>query len=294
MADANTSLPVRTQTNGDVVAQIVDGTITTQKLAVDATGRVTTKMNDGNGNAVTSQVSGAQRALDVGIDVAGVQIDPRSIRALTSTDVVTVQQGTSPWISKDQADGPVVPGAAASFSILSGVIAALTSPTATAGQQLALQADLSGNLKVNLQTPIPAGANLIGATNLFLGGSTVSGTNPVPVSISTSTPGLAVQNYNTAVALAAAASTTFTYTVAVAHTFNLQRIFASASGKIKVVVQTNAATIFAGFNSTANPNVDITVTASPLIAAAGTVNVIITNLDLVSQDVYATIEGNQN
>ena len=46
-------------------------------------------LNDGSGNPVTSQVNGTQRALDVGIDVAGVQIDPRSIRALTSSDIVT-------------------------------------------------------------------------------------------------------------------------------------------------------------------------------------------------------------
>ena len=36
-------------------------------------------LNDGNGNIITSQANGAQRALDVGIDVAGVQIDPRSV-----------------------------------------------------------------------------------------------------------------------------------------------------------------------------------------------------------------------
>lgn len=52
------------------------------------------KLQDGNGNIVTSQANGAQRALDVGINVAGVQIDPRSIRALTSGgDSVTAAQG---------------------------------------------------------------------------------------------------------------------------------------------------------------------------------------------------------
>lgn len=40
MADFNSSLPVRTQTNGDVVIQIVDGTTITQKAAVDASGAV--------------------------------------------------------------------------------------------------------------------------------------------------------------------------------------------------------------------------------------------------------------
>lgn len=47
------------------------------------------KIQDGAGNALTSQVNGAQRALDIGIDVAGVQIDPRQVRVLTSTDVVS-------------------------------------------------------------------------------------------------------------------------------------------------------------------------------------------------------------
>lgn len=46
---------------------------------------------DGAGNSLTSQVNGTQRALDVGIDVAGVQVDPRQIRALTNTDVVKAQ-----------------------------------------------------------------------------------------------------------------------------------------------------------------------------------------------------------
>src|ERR1700678_3733043 len=95
MSDFNSSLPVRTQNNGDVVVNISDGTIESQKLAVDASGKISDKLNDGAGNAITSQVNGAQRALDVGIDVAGVQIDPREIRTLTSTDIVTADQGTA-------------------------------------------------------------------------------------------------------------------------------------------------------------------------------------------------------
>jgi len=70
---------------------------------------------DGSGNYITSQVSGAQRALDVGIDVAGVQVDPRtrtwnlssgadsiaSVQSGTWTvqqgGTWTVQQGSPPW-----------------------------------------------------------------------------------------------------------------------------------------------------------------------------------------------------
>ena len=52
-------------------------------------------LHDGSANPITSQVNGSQRALDVGINVAGVQVDPRAIRALTSSDVVSaVQSGT--------------------------------------------------------------------------------------------------------------------------------------------------------------------------------------------------------
>jgi hypothetical protein len=90
---------------------VVSGTVTanigtTNGLALDSS--LTTidndikasqprKLQDGSGNNITSQVSGSQRALDVGINVAGVQVDPRAIRALTSSDVVTANQGGAPW-----------------------------------------------------------------------------------------------------------------------------------------------------------------------------------------------------
>ena len=52
------------------------------------------RLQDGAGNNVTSQANGGQRALDVGINIGGVQVDPRSIRALTSGgDSVTAVQG---------------------------------------------------------------------------------------------------------------------------------------------------------------------------------------------------------
>lgn len=250
MADFNSSLPIRTQSNGDVVVEIADGTIPSQKLAVDASGRITTLMDDGSGNAITSQANGIQRALDVGIDVAGVQVDPRQIRALTSADVITANQGAAnavPWNQNIAQIAGAVPSATN----------ALPSQIATAG-------------------------------------AFVSSSNPLPVSIASASPGVAIQDYHTSVALAATASVTFTYTVVAAHTFSLERVFASASGKIKVAVTNGATTIFTAFNSTANPNVDITVVSPPTIAAAGTVTVTITNDDLQSFDVYATIEGNQN
>lgn len=349
MSDSPSSLPIKTLSNGDVVAKIADGTVSSQLLAIDSSGRVTSKLNDGAGNSVTSQVSGAQRALDVGIDVAGVQIDPRSIRALTSVDVVTanqgtaaaitgawpvkgtdgtnsqaylatgeakvsvtqalpagannigsVNQGTSPWITKDQSDGSVTPGTAGSFSMLGGLVGASSSPTLTAGQQVALQGDLSGNLKVVVNQPLPTGTNVIGAVNLDLAGSPVSATNPVPVVFSAGISGTVVNNYNSATALAAGASSNHTYTITTGKSFQGKKIHASSIGAIKIDVQTSPdgtafTTIFTAFNSTATPNIDIDMDEILFLQASGTgaaIRVVRTNTEvLTAENCYSTISG---
>lgn len=112
------------------------------------------KAQDGAGNALTSQVNGSQRAIDVGVDVAGVQVDPRAIRPLVNTDVVKAQVQdnagsgiTSTAVSGKQrldvtlasagADGAAAP----SHSNLSGGVD-------PAGNQQAFAVDTSGNLDV--------------------------------------------------------------------------------------------------------------------------------------------------
>lgn len=138
MADFNSSLPIRTENNGDVAAKIVDGTVTSQAMSVDASGRIVVKLDDGSGNLITSQANGSQRALDVGINVAGVQIDPRSIRALTSSDVVTAAQGAPNTTANSW---PV--------KITDGTnVISLTA---------------AGEVKVSITQPLPTGANVIGA-----------------------------------------------------------------------------------------------------------------------------------
>ena len=272
----------------------------------------------------------------------------------SNQSAIPVTQSTSPWITSDLADGSVAAGAAGTKSMLGGLVFNTAAPSLTNSQQVALQGDAAGNLKVNLQTALPAGANTIGIVNqgtpntvgnawpievtngtstafvtpastaalatnpalvvalspnspvpagtnaigsvlanIQVASAPVSVTNPVPVTITSGSAGTPIQQYLTSVALAAGASVTLTYTVPATHSFSLERIWASASGKIKVVGQNGVTNIFAGFNSTANPNVDFTVTAPPTIAAAGTVNVIITNEDKAAFDVYATVEGNQ-
>lgn len=365
MSDINSGLPVRTQLPGqvaydDVIVKIGDGTTPSQLLGVDSAGLIGSKLYDGAGSAITSQVNGAQQALDVGINVAGVQIDPRQIRALTAADIVTVQQGTSPWVTS-------VNNLPATVDTNYGVVGASTIRTASqignatgaadfafgaAGAQTLRVAALIGNatgsadfnygtvgaqtIRVGAQLGNAAGpitynfgavdaqtirvASQIGnaagaadfnngatgaqtlrvAANLAVAGADVSATNPVPVYISADNVGTEINAYNTASAIAAGATSNHDYTVTALKTFFLRQIEATASGraKIEVQVETGVATgtfttRFVQFNSTSETNMSIHL-ESPIIVAAGVrVRVIRTNRDLLPQDLYSTISGQE-
>jgi hypothetical protein len=277
MSDFNSSLPVRTETAGDVIVKVGDGSTPSQQLSIDSSGKVIAKLNDGTGGVlesstsapagterglivrnipsgtqavsgtvaatqsgtwdvrlqdgagtdVTSQVNGSQQALDVGINVAGVQVDPRAIRALTSSDVVS--------------------------------------------------------------------SNIRDAT-----GTAFSVSNPLPVTFSPDPGGTEVISYQTNSAIAAAASSNHEYTVTALKTLLLKQVEASASSKAKIEIQVETG-VGAGtyttkavlFNSTATPNMSI-VFESPISVAAGVkVRVIRTNKDNQAQDLYSTILGQE-
>ena len=301
MSDYNSSLPIRTEAPGDVQVKIVDATVTSQQLAIDSSGRVTTKINDGAGNSlasstttptgteqalivrnipsgtqpvsgtvaatqsgnwsvrlqdgagtlITSQASGTQRALDVGINVAGVQIDPRSIRALTSADVVSV-------------------------NLRDGTCNSITSSAAVATRPVdTILRDASGNV---------------------FG----SATFPLNVSFSSAPSGTAVDAYNTAAAIAAAATSIHSYTVTAGKTLILKQIEASASGKMKIEIQIETGvatgvytTVAVQFNATSAPNFSIHFEDPKQVAAGVRVQIIRTNRDNTAQDLYSTIMGQE-
>jgi hypothetical protein len=128
---------------------------------------------------------------------AAIATQPALVVALSPTTPLpagtnllgSVNQGTSPWITKDVADGSVSGGTAGTFSQLAGGVYNSAGVTLTNGQQASLQLDVNGYLEVDLKTPIPAGTNLIGAVNLDIGSAPVSNTNPVPVSVVSTTRG---------------------------------------------------------------------------------------------------------
>lgn len=138
------------------------------------------------------------------------------------------------------------------------------------------------------------------AANLAIAGADVSAANPIPVVISADNSGTEVNAYNTASAIAAGATSNHDYTVTALKTLLLTQIEAASSGraKIEVQVETGVAsgtfnTKFVQFNTAADPNMTIQL-KSPISVAAGVrVRIIRTNRDLLPQDLYSTICGQE-
>lgn len=328
MSDAKGGQPIRTQLPAqanydDVLMRVADGTDETKLAKVDANGSQQTTIADAAGAVVTSQVNGAQQALDVGIAVGGVQVDPRDVRPLTATDVVTSNQGAP---NTDANGWPVK----------------ITDGTNEVGVLI------TGEAKVAVTQPLPAGTNIIGevgvtnlpttvdtgfgavgastlrtaaevgnatgaadfnngatgaqtlrtAANLAIGGANVSPTNPVPVSFSAAPIGTSINDYKKAAALAANATDNHDYTITSGKTFQGKKIWASGSGLLKAEVQISPdgaafTTLWVGWNSVSNPNMTIDMDQMVFLESGvgSKIRVIITNEDKKPSDCYSTISG---
>lgn len=106
-----------------------------------------------------------------------------------------------------------------------------------------------------------------------------------------------VDDYNTTVAVATGATVNHDYTVTALKTLLMRQAWATASGRIKVELIIDPGgtplTKFVGFNSTANPNIEIPIYDLIEVAAGTVVRIAITNLDNRPQDVYSTLLGNE-
>lgn len=300
MADYNSSLPVRTENNGDVVNKLCDATITSQQLAISVTGAIT-DVSDGPVTpglvASKSGLIGGQYNIVLPIltnaQQSAVQVDSNG-RLLVSTTPVSTDDhnygtvGINTLRSASQIGNAT---GAADFNF--GIVGAQTLRVAAEPGNSTGIADFNAGA-TGAQTPRVV-ANIMSAS-----GTAFSNTNPLPVIFSTSPAGSEVNNYNTVAALASAGASNHDYTVTVATTFELSQIWATASGKLKIEVQieTGVATgifisRFVGFNSTATPNIDIDLTKFITVAAGVRVRIIRTNKDNQSQDVYSTISGSE-
>lgn len=255
MADQNTGLPIRTEADG-----------------VDE--RVHVKIVDGTSPSVNQTRVDSDNNLHVeihGNDPAGVDLVVRTseIGALTPDGVYDVDINTKPGNT--------------------GLIASsrVTTPDDTTQTERLTSVVDSGGKKRLLDVSIHDED-----------GEPFTASNPMPVALVTE--GTEVNNYLTSAAVAAAASVNHDYTVTALMSLKLSQIWAAASGKMKILVQveTGVATAvfvtrFAGFNSTANPNIEIPIGENITVAAGVRVRVVRTNLDNQAQDLYSTISGHE-
>jgi len=267
MSDYNSSLPVRTENAGDLQVKIVDSTVTSQQLKVEADGSI-------NVNSTVSATDLDIRDLAFAtdkVDVSGseVSLDSATLAALENITVSATDLDIRDLaFATDKVD---VSGSEVSLD--SATLAALENITVSA-TDLDIR-DLShsqDSVKVGDGTDFLA-VNSDGSINV----------------VSVLSPTTSVNDYNTVASVAAGASSTHTYTST--GDFYLAQVEASGSGKMKIEVKVNGVTKFVQFSSTSDTNMSISLTQPILATSAQTVTVIRTNRDNQSQDVYSTISG---
>ena len=289
MADYDSSLPVRTENDGDVVSKIADATIPSQQLAVNADGSVNITDNGGS------------------ITVDGVDLDIRDLDHVS--DSVSIGDGTE------------IAAVNASNELQVRDDDANTALSTIAGDTTSLDAKFVdgndiGDVTINNGAGVAAvniqdGGNSItvDATDLDIRDLSASQDNvaisdgtdtlavnadgSINVNVTSSAVGTEICDYQTSASVAKDSSVNHDYTVSGGVTFYGEEAFISGSGKLKVELLVDGATKFVGFNSTANPNVRIPLEKIVTAGAAEVVRLTITNRDNQPQDVYSTLLGDE-
>jgi len=262
MSDQATSLPVRTESAGDIDVLVSDATTPSQKLKVNADGSIDTNFATGSKIIVTD-----------GTDDLEVNADG-SINATISDGGGSIT-----------VDGTVAATQSGTWDV--GTVGTITNDVniADGGNSITVDA-------VDLDIrDLSATSDSVEAHLKDGSGNDFSPTNPLSVSMVSDAQGDEVCDYNTTASVAKDASTNHDYTVTAAKTFLAESAWVSGSGKLKVEVLSNGATIFVGFNSTANPNIDIPIRKLCKTSATQVIRMTITNLDNQAQDVYSTLTG---
>jgi hypothetical protein len=314
MSDYNSSLPVRTENAGDVIAKIADSLVPSQQLAVNADGSLNITDNGGSltvdatnldirdlafatdkvdvtGSDVTATVTATD--LDIRdlafatdkVDASGseVSLDAATLAALES---ITVQNGAGGAAVNIQDGGNSITVDAADLDIRD--LAFATDKVDVTGSDITATVTAT-NLDIRDLTHVSDSIKIGDGTDLMAVNSDGS-LNVVVVE----DPGTEIVNYNTASAVAAAATSNHDYTAPSAG--KLFQVLATASGKAKIEVQVETAaasgtfnTVAVAFNSTANPNMVIDLRKHVVIPSGARVRVIRTNKDQQAQDLYSTI-----
>jgi hypothetical protein len=317
MADFNSSLPVRTELDGDVVVKVGDGLVPSQHLTVNTDGSVNVTDNGGSLTVDTDNgpleveatdfdirnLTFAQDKVDVsGSDVtATVTATDLDIRDLVfATDKVDVS-GSDVTATVTATDLDIRDLAFATDKVdVSGSTVALDAATLAALETITVEQGTSPwvvsstDLDIRDLTHVSDSIKVGDGTDFLAVNSDGSINVVVQEDVGTE-----VVDYDTAAAVASGA--TSNHDQLFTNGGRLYSVLATASEKLKIEVQieTGAATgvfqtVVVGFNSTATPDIERTLAKYALIPVGARVRVIRTNRGNVAQDVYSTIIGIEN
>jgi hypothetical protein len=130
-------------------------------------------------------------------------------------------------------------------------------------------------------------------------GDAFTASNPMPVTLVDS-EGVEVNQYLESTAVAAGANVTHDYTVTALKTFKGSQVEASASGKMIAEIQVETAAASGVFNtkwklrnSTANPNIQLSIKELLNQVAGAKIRIILTNKDNQAMDMNSTLSGHE-
>lgn len=271
--DYDSSLPVRTEANGDVVSKIVDSA-GTNILAVNSNGRIGTTLRDATTDSSVLTITSNGR-------LGALIVDPT-----TNSSILGV--------SSSGRIGTTIRDASTDSNVLgvssSGRIGTVIHDGSSDAQLWKINASGFGQVDIAAQS--------LAAVKVSKDANANSFSNPIYVSVTDAAGGMNVCSYDST-SKGAGLSATHTYTVTAGKTLFLKQVIASASGKMKVEIQTDQGvtptptTVAVGFVSTSDPNMDY-IFAQPIeVGATLNVKVIKTNDDKSAMNLYSTIIGEE-
>ena len=263
MSDYNSSLPVRTENDGDVIAKIADATSPSQQLKVEADGSI-------NVNADVSATD---------LDIRDLSHTQDSVKLGDGTDFLAINADGSINIT-DNGNSITVDATDLDIRDLSFASDSVDVSNSTNVGVVATDLDIRD---------LSASTDSISAHLKDELGNAFSSANPLPVEFFESIT--EAFDHNKGTAIAANASSTHTY--AAPANFKLYEAHASGSGKMKAELKINSVTVAVGFNSTANPNI-VFKFEKGLNASSVNIEMVRTNLDNQAQDLYSTVSGASN
>jgi hypothetical protein len=300
MSDYNSSLPVRTESAGDLAVKIVDSTVTSQQLTVNPDGSINTTVSATNLDIRDLSAATDNVAISDGTDTLAVNADG-SINSVISDGGGSITVDASNLDIRDLAfatDKVDVSGSSVTVSATDLDIRDLafaTDKVDVTGSDVTATVTAT-NLDIRDLTHVSDSVKVGDGTDFLA----INADGSVNVVVTSSVVGTPVLDFQQSSAVAGGATANNDYTVTSGTQLKLNSIFASASGKMKIEVQvetgvaTNTFTTkFVGFNSTANPNIEIFPAGGLMVAAGVRVRIAMTNKENQAQDLYSTIEGSE-